>query len=341
MNRAQLLVVLSIFVVGCKKAEYQIDASAIVWDGSGDGIHWSDAANWTTDAVPAMGDHIVVRGHDVIVDMPVTIDVDTELYLIDARLTVAPNMVLANMGRIVLDNGKIFTDSQASFVNEGDVDGLGDVVFACGSDGGGGGTVTGTVGVDELSCSTCTNAGFDFIPAGTQVMSQYSGVTITALNAASGPDKAIIFDSANPSVEDEDLRTPGPGTGNDTPLGGVLIIAENDTDADGDGLIDVPDDNAAGGTLVFDFTCAHRVTEVAMVDIEEQHADIELVNFVDHDADVTTPPILSIVHTAKVPPSSNNSVQIVDFSGAPPAIQMRVNLPSSGAVANVNYCLPY
>lgn len=340
VKRAQLLVVLSMFVIGCERPDYQIDARAVVWDGGGDGIHWSDASNWTTDRVPVMGDHIVVRGTDVIVDSLVTIDVDSELYVIDARVTVAPNMVLSNLGRIYLDNGKIFTDGQATFINEGDLAGLGDVVFACGADGSGDGTVDGSVGVDELSCSTCTDATFDFIPAGTQIMSQYAGLTLTALNASGGPDKAIIFDTANPTGGDTDLVTPGPGDGNDTPLGGVLIIAENDIDGDGDGLVDDPDDNASGGTVVFDFTCAHRVTEVTLLDIEEQAANIELVNFTDHDGDVTTPPILDIVHTQAVPPSTDNSVQTIDLSAAPLAVQMRVNLPGSGAVASANYCLP-
>ena len=334
------LVVLSFFLIGCEQPEYQIDARAVVWDGGGDGIHWSDAANWTTDTVPAMGDHVVVRGTDIIVDSLVTIDVESALYLIDARLTVASNMVLSNYGQVFLDNGKIFTDRQATFVNQGEVSGDGDVIFACGGDNDGDGLVDSTVGVNELSCSTCTHAGFDFIPAGTQVMSQYAGLTLTAINASGGPDKAIIFDSGNVTGDDHDLRTPGSGTGNDNFLGGLLIIAENDVDGDGDGLVDDPDDNAAGGTFVFDFTCAHRVTQVTMVDIEEQAANIELVNFVDHDGDFTTPPILDIVHTQPVPPLDDNSVQTIDLSTAPAAVQMRVNLPGSGAVADAHYCLP-
>jgi hypothetical protein len=339
VNRAQLLVVLSFFVIGCEKSEYQIDERAVIWDGGGDGLNWSDPANWTTDLVPTADDHVVVRGTDVMLDQLVTVNAGAELHVIDARLTISPNMVLSNRGLVRLDNGKIFTDQSGSFLNEGDVGGLGDVVFACNSDSSGDGGVSTGVTVETMSCTTCVDANFDYIPAGTQLMSQYSGFTLTAINASGGPDKAIVFDSLNPTGDDTDLRTPGTGIGNDTALGGLAIIAENDSDSDGDGLVDDPDDNAAGGTLVFDFACSLQVTEVSLVDIEEQNANIELINFVDHDADPFTPPILDIVHTATVPSLDDNSVQTIDLSDAPFAVQMRVNLPGSGAVNNVNYCI--
>jgi hypothetical protein len=338
VNRAQLLVVLSFFAISCQKStDYQIDDRAVIWDGGGDNLNWSDPANWTTDSVPTVDDIVVVRGTDVVIDQLVTIN--TELHIIDARVTIGADKVLSNRGLIRLDNGKIFTDQSGSFNNEGQVDGLGDVVFACNSASGGSGGVGSEIAVETMSCSSCVDANFDFLPAGTQLMSQYGGLTLTALNASGGPDKAIVFDSNNPTAGDEDLGTPGNGDGNDTALDGLAIIAENDVDSDNDGLIDSPDDNAAGGTLVFDFACAMQVTEVGLVDIEEQNANIELINYVDHDNDPVTPMILDIVHTETVPALSDNSVQSVDLSSAPFAVQMRVNLPGSGAVSNVNYCV--
>lgn len=337
MNRAQLLVVLSFFVIGCEKTDYQISERAVIWDGGGDKINWSDPLNWTTDTVPGEDDQVVVRGTDVMINQLVTIN--AELYVIDARLTISPNMVLSNHGTIHLDNGHIFTDANGSFNNEGQVNGLGDVIFACqAASGGGGGTASG-VGVEVMACNTCVDANFDYIPAGTELMSQYTGLTLTAINASGGPDKAIVFDSGNPTGGDTDLRTPGSGTGNNTALGGLAIIAENDIDADGDGLVDDPDDNAAGGSLVFDFPCIVQVTEVSLVDIEEQNANIELINYVDHDNDPSTPQILDIVETITVNALDDNSVHHIDLSASPFAVQMRVNLPGSGAVNNVNYCV--
>lgn len=71
-----------------------------------------------------------------------------------------------------------------------------------------------------------------------------------ALNDTPGhPDLPILFDTARVTGGDFDLRTPGSGVGNDRPLGKVLVIAENGADLDGDGVIDVPDDEAGGGVI--------------------------------------------------------------------------------------------
>ncbi|MEE8143628.1 MAG: immunoglobulin domain-containing protein, partial [Planctomycetota bacterium] len=81
------------------------------------------------------------------------------------------------------------------------------------------------------------------------------------------PNRALIFNSANPTGGDLDLGTPnadfgGPGIGpggemgspfqNDTELFNLLIIAEDLVDGDDDGLIDDPDD-AAELNMIFDF----------------------------------------------------------------------------------------
>ena len=55
------------------------------------------------------------------------------------------------------------------------------------------------------------------------------------------PDLGIAFDTANPTGGDDDLRTPGFGVNNSVGYGNVLIIAENDFDWNGDGLIDSAD----------------------------------------------------------------------------------------------------
>lgn len=84
-----------------------------------------------------------------------------------------------------------------------------------------------------------------------------------------GTNVALVFDSSAPTGGDFDLGTPnvtfgGPGIGeagesgepneNDTPLGHILIVAENLVDAGGDGLVDGPDDaDEIGMKLELDF----------------------------------------------------------------------------------------
>jgi len=104
------------------------------------------------------------------------------------------------------------------------------------------------------------------------VMTPIGPVAIRGFNPSFGVavNAAIVFDSANPTGTDFDLGTPnetfgGPGVGeegelgqpfqNDTPKGNLLIIAENLVDANGDGLIDTPDDaDLLGEIVTIDFT---------------------------------------------------------------------------------------
>ena len=77
-----------------------------------------------------------------------------------------------------------------------------------------------------------------------------------SLSTTGGTGSSIVFDTRNPTGGDEDLAlitNVTPGMGNLSPGGNVLIIAENLIDADMNGLVDVPDDNASGGTFTFDF----------------------------------------------------------------------------------------
>ena len=99
-------------------------------------------------------------------------------------------------------------------------------------------------------------------------------VLVSGVNPALGlSNAAVIFDSANPTGEDPDLGTPnedfgGPGIGaageagspfaNVRPLGNLLIVAEDLVDANGDFIIDDPDDaDLPGAGLFFGFLC-HR-----------------------------------------------------------------------------------
>lgn len=97
---------------------------------------------------------------------------------------------------------------------------------------------------------------FNNLATGETVTTQYEniGVKITAIAAGSGTDKAMIFDTNNPTGGDDDLATDN--------LDNVLIISEDGDAAD-------PDDNAAGGTFTFNFDSAVSVKSLTFLDLEQ------------------------------------------------------------------------
>lgn len=118
---------------------------------------------------------------------------------------------------------------------------------------------------------------FDDLPQGDILTSQFqkiNGVSISAKNFGNGPGLAIIFDSLNPTGQDYDLAGPpwegGNLASNNTVLGKILIIAENDIDIDGDGLIDLPDDegNRPAGSIYFDFENPMCSLGFDLIDVE-------------------------------------------------------------------------
>src|SRR5438128_2175127 len=78
----------------------------------------------------------------------------------------------------------------------------------------------------------------------TEYVNEY-GITISARNAAGGPNVATLYNSGSTSGADSNLMAPfDRGNLAGKSLSKLLIIAANDTDANGDGKIDKPD-NAA------------------------------------------------------------------------------------------------
>jgi len=170
----------------------------------------------------------------------------------------------------------------------------------------------------------------DVMVAGRVISEQWAevGLHVSAVNSAPGhPDVAILFDSANPTGGDNDLATPNLGAvGNDTALGNLLIIAENDIDAGADDLIDVPDDEGAGGSLIFDFDQPATLNYVTLVDIDEVPGT-EL-RFYRGGNLVTPDESLSILSLG------DGSVQRVDFLEEN-VDRFEVFFRGSGGVANV------
>ncbi|MFG0327275.1 MAG: hypothetical protein ACF8SC_08445 [Phycisphaerales bacterium JB037] len=176
---------------------------------------------------------------------------------------------------------------------------------------------------------------FDFdasnnpLPAGTIVTNQFQhlGVTVSANNSrSSGPDAAIIFDSANPTGGDADLRTPGIGL-NDRPLGNILIIAEDIVDQNNDNLVDDPDDEARGGRITFDLDFLANAATFRLIDIEEHGGTISFYN--DSVPSFTPVAMLSIN-----PTGNNNAVDLaidnIEFD------RIKVRLSGSGGIGEIN-----
>ena len=85
---------------------------------------------------------------------------------------------------------------------------------------------------------------------------------------SASPDAAILLDSALPIDADKDLRTPGYHPTNTEAQGLVMILPENVKDSDGDGIVDVPDSAAGGGTLTLEFEYAVVFESVTVLDVD-------------------------------------------------------------------------
>ena len=168
--------------------------------------------------------------------------------------------------------------------------------------------------------------------AGTVVTDQYQdiGITIEAFNDTPGnPDACVLFDSENPTGGDFDLMTPGPGVGNTEPLGLVLVIAENDIDANMDGLIDDPDDEAGGGQIRFDFDEDVIFFSARVLDVDGVERDV--FTFFDEFG--------ATIQVLEINALGDNSVQTVE-DGAPieGVRTIQVNVEGSGAVTRLRFC---
>ncbi|MEO0939724.1 MAG: cadherin-like domain-containing protein [Pseudomonadota bacterium] len=152
---------------------------------------------------------------------------------------------------------------------------------------------------------------FNNLATGTVVDTEYKqdGVTISAIG---GSNKAMIFDTANPTGGDTDLATNN--------LGNVLIISE-------DGNSGNPDDEAHGGTLRFTFDEEVDVKSLTFLDIEES----AWVKFYDADG--------KHIKTIDVHGVGNNGQRKVDFN-VDGVARMDVILGGSGAIDNLEFDVP-
>ncbi|MEM9219703.1 MAG: hypothetical protein AAGD25_35920, partial [Cyanobacteria bacterium P01_F01_bin.150] len=143
------------------------------------------------------------------------------------------------------------------------------------------------------------------LKAGDVITDQIEGLTVEVEEALD----AMIFDTANWSGGDYDLRS--------KTLGNVIIISEDGDSTD-------PDDNADGGTLMFDWDGTVNVESIGLLDIEEAGGMVTL-----YGSDDTT-----VLATIDIPGLGDNSVQALDI-GTIDVGKMDVLLAGSGAITEI------
>ena len=143
------------------------------------------------------------------------------------------------------------------------------------------------------------------------------GVTVTANRSQDSDgafDDAMIFDAANPTGGDGDLGRPARGN--------ILIISEDGDSSD-------PDDNAAGGTLLFTFDEPSTVKSVRLLDTDEAGSTVELY-------DATG----SLISSFDVPVIQDGRTQRLDLGETAGVATMRINLAGSGAADDLIFERP-
>lgn len=155
-----------------------------------------------------------------------------------------------------------------------------------------------------------------------------------------------LFDCSNPGSYDygdpdlgspnETCDPPGPGIGaggergslgeNCSPLGFALIVQEKNN------ALEIPDDNARGGVMYFDFTKpgGTYVAEITLLDIDYSGASIVVGYYM-------MPNYLKRI-TYDAANLGDNSVQTITIDQENVAF-LKVKLKESGAVPSISFCL--
>ncbi|SNT09439.1 Hint domain-containing protein [Tropicimonas sediminicola] len=151
---------------------------------------------------------------------------------------------------------------------------------------------------------------FNALSAGDLLSDQYSdqGVRIFSLNSH---NPAMIFDTARPTGGDWDLKTSN--------MSKVLILSEDGDQSD-------PDDNASGGTLVFEFESAASVDSLRVLDTEEGG----YIKCFDAEGD--------LIKKVWIPEICNNEQATVEID-AEGVYRMEVTVCGSAAIDDVKYSI--
>ncbi|NET47894.1 MAG: hypothetical protein F6K09_04040 [Merismopedia sp. SIO2A8] len=160
-----------------------------------------------------------------------------------------------------------------------------------------------------------TDADGNALASGDTIDIEYKsmGITVSTPNHEYG---AMIFDTANITGQDHDLRDPNLKSGKDL-LGNGLILSE-------DGNASDADDNADGGTFRFEFDGLVGISGVNMLDIDKG----ETVTIRTYDAEDI------LLDTQVFDGVGNNKVQTIELDTG--LIRgMEVELSASGAITGL------
>ncbi|MEO1616479.1 MAG: SdrD B-like domain-containing protein [Planctomycetota bacterium] len=184
---------------------------------------------------------------------------------------------------------------------------------------------------DFITTATMNHVDFEGSAAGEVVSTQIPGVVISGKSNRdpNAGNRAMIFDSSNPSGGDVDLGTPnvafgGPGMGsggdsNNVALGNILIISEDGDSSD-------PDDDAQGGVFTFSFDEPVTVDYLELLDIDSNESGGSVVTLTTEAGQ----------QTIAIPTAGNNSFQRLEVN-VNEVTEMRVEFVSSGAITSLKY----
>jgi len=181
-----------------------------------------------------------------------------------------------------------------------------------------------------------TGANGDALQAGTFIDNEWAayGITITTNNPSAHP--AMIFDSSNPTGNDQDLGSPnkdfgGPGVGsggeegmpgeNRLSQGNVLILSQ-------DANPNNPNDYYGGGSFIFEFDQPTDVYEIHILDIDSDERDGVVIGY-DVNGDT--------VGREWIDALGNNSFQVMQL-GFENVTRLKVTIEASGAIAGLKLC---
>ncbi|MEM7249761.1 MAG: hypothetical protein AAF533_30935, partial [Acidobacteriota bacterium] len=162
---------------------------------------------------------------------------------------------------------------------------------------------------EDVSCCP-DDLDFDAIAAGETVVIQLPGVTV------GGSHEVVGFDTTTPDCDDDDLRTPGDGTGNDTALGTVLVLQETDSPCR-------PDDDGEGGLMTLDFDPPRTVDWVGLLDIDEPGGRLRVLDAAG-----------AVLLDLDLPIQEDNGWQRLDV-GRDDVARLELELTGSGALSEV------
>ena len=158
-------------------------------------------------------------------------------------------------------------------------------------------STSGQAGAQAGGCPAEFTIDFAGLPAGTIIAEQYAGfgVHISGIANEGFPDALIVFDTNAPPTHDPDLAVD---------IGNIAIFANNLTDANGDGLVDDPDENNFGGRAIFAFDQDVGIGAYLFIDKDQANPNFAVAYNAAGEVLVTVP----------VPVGANASVQRIDIN---------------------------